>query len=399
MNSVHDKSKAYDRLYDQLKSDAMPLVEELFRSNDGFTDDPSDEILKLKKTFGKKPLRFLQVLQKYYMMATMGQNEYPVAHTSQFMLMAWLLWFRRRKTLSVIDSYKNLYLEKIARFEKMLPQIDFSDNHKHMIKVMMANTLAVFINQPVFKKKNHHEEMHKAFLKGFYVGITYVVADLSLDAGILPDDLKPAFHQRTLDALSGKPVAPHENNLLHFIHVIQQESAKDLPFSENEYIYKILYLLEKAQYEERHLDVDLNKQESIIEKTMLLGLKTHFTLMSIRFNSEKEFQQGMNDGVLWSLYCQLTDDIRDFHQDKREGLTTLFTGFEQGQTAFNPYSFYLHLTHHFSKHYHAKWLYKDFIEYLRRNENPELKALDDEKAAIFIKRLTGIDLEAFEKAH
>ena len=121
--------------------------------------------------------------------------------------------------------------------------------------------------------------------------------------------------------------------------------------------------------------------------------------MSIRFNSEKEFQQGMNDGVLWSLYCQLTDDIRDFHQDKREGLTTLFTGFEKGKTPFNPYSFYLHLTHHFSKHYHAKWLYKDFIEYLRRNENPELKALDDEKAAIFIKRLTGIDLEEFEKSH
>lgn len=399
MNSTHDKSEVYDRLYDQLKSDAMPLVVDLFKANDGFTGDPSQEILKLKKTFGKKPLRFLQVLQKYYMMATMGQNEYPVAHTKQFMLMAWLLWFRRRKTLSVINSYKNLYLEKIARFEKMLPQIDFSDNHKHMIKVMMANILAVFINQPVFKKKKHHEDLHKAFLKGFYVGITYVVADLSLDAGILPDELKPAFHQRTLNALSGKSVEPDDNNLLHFIHVIQQESAKDLPFTENEYIYKILYLLEKAQYEERHLNVDLNSQESIIEKTVLLGLKTHFTLMSIRFNSEQEFQKGMNEGLLWSLYCQLTDDIRDFHQDKREGLTTLFTGFEKGKTPFNPYSFYLHLTHHFSKHYHAKWLYKDFIEYLRRNEHPELKALDDEKAAIFIKRLTGIDLEEFEKSH
>jgi len=225
---------------------------------------------------------------------------------------------------------------------------------------------------------------------GYYIGVNYIISDQILDSQEYTKKDKLEFHNLVQQVLSNGDYSHFSDNRFYaFINRIITDCRLRFPFKENEEFYKILFLLEQSQFEDLCFNYKKGQTEKLIHKSSLVALKTMFSLIAVNLKLSRKLGDNINKSILWSLYCQMTDDIRDINEDTEQNILTLFTINEESRK-FNPYKLYIYLTEKFAKKYYAPWMYSDLLNMLNDSEIHSEVKQDDRKINIFTYKILGL---------
>lgn len=386
-------SNEFKSEYDQLKQVAIQVVKEFYTQHSGFSLDPDPLISRLNRRFGEKKYHFRYIVRKYFTNASFKIGRIPLLtqiKTARFYL---FMIFDRRYS-KIIQQYHDDLIIRLREFHASTPQVSIDEEAiMQMLKIISACTLSTYIEQPLNYGSNRSSELKDAYLLGYYLGISYLLDEYTLDNPQLSGIVKEKFHQEVIKALCDEmPVEfSFENNGINYL---KSNAEKDIPFEKYKDKYRILYLLQRAQYEDHSFRFNDFSDDEIIEKIALIGLKTHMSLYAVQLRQKKSVKETVEEFLLYSLLVQLDDDMRDYFKDKADKVETLFTVNWQN-TAFNPHSLYLSLVDHFChRNRWLKWLYMDYLSHLKKMKNgDDSERLDNYKIRMFIDFLYKFDLK------
>ena len=369
----------------------------MFEQNNNFTGSHIPFIKQTNVEYGEGSLNFYQVLHKYYLIATLGRQIYPFRHIPNIIFLFFLLKFRKASISRIIDYYSDIFEQNLLTLSKMIPKIDIMERRLIWEKSLLAFVLTSFINLNIFNYRKFKKSLEDFFYLGLYVGMGYVVADSVLDSEVYSEQTINEFNEQTLKVLAGfLPKNNHNNELINCIIFIYSGMEKHFPRKNNEYTYKMLYLLEKAQFEDLRYRVDKVDVESIIHKTSLVSLKALLCFLLLQSDKKSNMFNAIESSLLWSLYCQLFDDLRDISEDREANIQTLFTvAFDE--KIFNPNLILTTLTQRFGLKYKANWMYNDLVQVLKDNKSQNTVKHDERKIKIFIEKMYAAILVQKEK--
>ena len=225
---------------------------------------------------------------------------------------------------------------------------------------------------------------------GYYIGVNYIISDQILDSLEYTKKEKLEFHNLVQNVLSDSDYSHFSNGRFYaFINKIITDCKLLFPLEENEEFYKILFLLEQSQFDDLCFNYKKGQTDKLINKSSLVALKTLFSLIAVNLKLSRNLGDNINKSILWPLYCQMTDDIRDINEDTDNNILTLFT-LEEDNHKFNPYKLYIFLTNKFAKKYYASWMYSDLLNMLNDSEIQSEVKQDDRKINIFTYKILGL---------
>lgn len=386
-------SQEFGGEYDQLKQIAIHVVKEFYTQHQGFSSDPDPLISKLNKRFGQKKYRFRYIVRKYFTNASFKIGRIPLLtqiKTARFYL--FMVFDRRYK--KIIQQYRDDLIIRLREFHASTPQVSIDEEAiMQMLKIISACTLSTYIEQPLRYGSNRSSELKDAYLLGYYLGISYLLDEYAMDNPKLSGSVKEKFHQEVIKALCNEMPAEisFENGGINYL---KSNAEKDIPFHKYKDKYRILYLLQRAQYDDHSFRFNDFSIDEIVEKIALIGLKTHMSLYAVQLKQKKSVKETVKEFLLYSLLVQLDDDMRDYFKDKADKVETLFTVNWQN-TDFNPHSLYLSLVDHFCyRNRSLKWLYMDYLSHLKKMKTgDDSESLDNYKIRMFIDFLFKFDLK------
>lgn len=379
--------------YDNLKQIAIDVVSGFYSFHSGFTADHKPKAAELEKRFGNKKYLFRYIVRKYFTNASFKIGRIPFSaqlKTARFYLFMRLDGRYKR----IINDYRTDLVKRLMHFHASVPEVAIDEEAlMQMLKIISACTLSTYIEQPLRYGKARAAELKDAYLQGFYLGISYLLDEYAMDNPQLPLNFKQQFHEEVIQALSNE-IQPENEFKNSSISYLKTSAEKDLPFKKYKDKYRILYLLQRAQYDDHCFKFSDFSDKEVIQKIALIGLKTHMSLYAVQLKQGKSVFETAREFLLYSLLVQLDDDMRDYFRDKADNVQTLFTT-EWKNTGFNPHTLYLALVEHFcDKNHSLKWLYMDYLSHLKKIENNDSgESLDSKKIRAFIDFLYRFNLK------
>jgi hypothetical protein len=382
----------YEMHYQELYERFSKVVYDFIEQNPSPDHSFQQEMDTLKHKYGNFPYRFRYIVQKYYLNVTLELRRIPrlqyVCTIGQFILHK--KYDRRYKKW--VDYYLSLFKKELDSFRGKFPQCIIDEEFvSQIIKVIYACLLSTYIRQPVFRRRHHWKQLDDAFYYGFYIAMLYLLTDDFLDDEKIGNQLKDQFHHSGLDFLAGNLNQEIPDDYIYKAseHVVLRMVEK-FPFEKNELLYRHLFCLQKAQFDDMRCEFEAESFESLKVKTTRLGLKTFLSYVIMLPQWARGGVVFSNDAFLFSLYTQLDDDMRDAIDDRRNNVRTFYS-FPLHAKPFNPYIFALRLIDKFvSKNKDLSWMYADLLKHAHREEHSE--SMDKEKIRVFIRKVVEKDL-------
>lgn len=389
MNQLSNLKK-YTVLYEELYAIAESQLKPLFFENDYFGGMHEQELNHLKTLYRLRKPNFMNVLHKYYLMTTLGLHKFSFNHFFKTLFLVIIINLSYRRFKEVVKFYNDIISREINSLQNLIPEIDLNQKKHQIVKVILANVLTTFIHSNLLFPRKVQIKLEKSFYMGYYIGINYIISDQILDSLEYTQKEKLEFHNLVQQVLSDSDYSHFSDNRFYaFINRIITDCKLRFPFKENEEFYKILFLLEQSQFEDLCFTYKNGQTDKLIHKSSLVALKTMFSLIAVNLKLSIKLNENINKSILWSLYCQMTDDIRDINEDTEQNILTLFTIDEENRK-FNPYKLYIHLTEKFAKKYYAPWMYSDLLNMLNDSEIHSKVKQDDRKINIFTYKILGL---------
>ena len=386
-----NRLKKYNQLYRDLYALAESRINTVFEQNEFFSGDHHPELSYIKNKHQPRNPSFINVLHKYYLMTTLGKYKFSFNHFFKIVFLLFIINIRFRRFKQIVKFYNSVIDREIENLQHFVPEIDISSKKHQIVKVVLANVITKFINTNVLKPKSLMFTMEKMFYMGYYIGVTYIISDQILDSPNYSDSEKKDFHNIVQRVLSNSDYSEFSQcRFYSFVKQVAEDCKSRFPFSDNEAYYKILFLLEQSQYEDLCFNYKRGNKEMLISKSCLAALKTQFSLIAVNQQLCNDLNDNVRESILWTLYCQMTDDIRDINEDKEQNIQTLFT-LDESHNKFNPYKLYIFLSTIFVRKYYAKWMYSDLLNILNDNELYKEVKQDDKKINVFTNKILGLE--------
>lgn len=380
----------YTVLFEDLYAIAETQIKTLFYENDFFGGSHEQELNHIKTKYKTGKPDFLDVLHKYYLMTTLGLHKFSFKHFFKTIFLVIIINLRYRRYKKVVRYYNDIVSREINSLQNLVPEIDLNGKKHQIVKVILANVLTTFIYSKLLFPRKVQFKLEKSFYMGYYIGVNYIISDQILDSTKYTKNEKLEFHNLVQHVLSDSDYSHFANGRFYpFINKIITDCKLRFPYGENEEFYKILFLLEQSQFEDLCFNYKKGETNKLVHKSSLVALKTMFSLIAVNLKLSRKLDDNINNSILWTLYCQMTDDIRDINEDREQNILTLFT-LEEDKYKFNPYRLYIFLTNKFAKKYYASWMYSDLLNMLNDSEIHSKVKQDDRKINIFTNKILGL---------
>lgn len=330
-----------------------------------------------------KPSLF-DILHKYFLIVNFGRNKLSPGQIVNFAFLNFLFVFRRSKLRNIFSYYKS-FIDKNKSGLKEIGGIKIDYNENKLLKIILASVLISFLNNSLTNKRAFLTALDKAFYRGWFIAVNYIVCDQILDSTKFSKKEKFEFHNLTLEKLSGFDIKKSDSVFAPYINYISSILEERISTAEKEKLYSNLYLLEQAQFIDLFYRIKTNQNDYLINKLSMISLKAYFSFCAINFDSNQENNKIENRSLLWALYFQLIDDFRDLNHDKQEGLPTLFT--ENGnvdKSTFDPKYFLENLANFLSDKYSVKWIKQEFKQIESNRIEGKDSGLDEFKISILL---------------
>lgn len=382
--------KKYTVLYEELYAIAETQIKTLFYENDFFSGTHEQELNHIKAKHKPEKPGFMDVLHKYYLLTTLGLHRFSFRHFFKTIFLVIIINLRYKKFKEVVSFYNDIINREINSLEKLVPEIDLIGKKHQIVKFILANVLTTFIYSNLLFPRKVQFKLEKSFYMGFYIGVNYMFSDYILDSLEYTKKDKLELHNLLITILSDGDYSHLSNCRFYaFMDKIITDCKLRFPFKENEEFYKILFLLEQTQFDDLCFNYKKGQTDKLINKSSLVALKTLFSLVAVNLKLGKNLGDKINKSILWTLYCQMTDDIRDINDDRDNNILTLLT-LEEDQHKFNPYKLYIFLSNKFAKKYYAPWMYSDLLNILNDVETHSEIKHDDRKINVFTNKILGL---------
>lgn len=374
-----------------IRQKAAVVIDALFDKNENFCHLDHGYITDLQTKSAQTKYRFKYVVQKYFMNVTFNFQTIPF----KYILPVFDFYFRKKFSSSysaVIDVHNKDFINRCKKIRKLFPDIiSTEEDISQVIKLIMACTLTTYISFPIFSSRR--EQLKKAYLSGFYLGLAYLIGDKHLDSPTTEAHEKNMLHKDILNFLSDpKNYQPQHPLIVAFAQEVIEHFDPEIYRTQ----YDILFYLQKIQFEDLQFQESTASIDVVKEKCINTGLKTFLSLQAVQ-SCGKNFDIDRNFEVnfLYSLLVQLDDDLRDVKKDSEHNIRTLFSH-SYGDENFSPHLLYLAVVKIFvEKNKQLSWLYSDYFLHLENKE--KLRGLDHDKINLFIEKTTSLKLQDIAK--
>jgi hypothetical protein len=387
-NEMEEYREGFAADFEDILRLSRDIVDDFFRQHGDFRTENQDTIKSVLQEYGQKPMRFRNVVRKYFLNVTFDYRRIPW----RYVLPVFSFYAHKKLNKNyrkLVHIYSQDMVARLVEMRRLKPDLIGSEaDFAQVVKLTLATCIQCYIHLPFLKGRNSWNRLHTAYVAGFYLGVAYLISEGILDRWECDDSEREALHVELLRMLRDPAHYSGNNALLEFVASrIAHELPPDRFFQE----YSLLYALQSTQFLDRKFVFRTYGVDEIRERATLLALKSHLSLFAIHaFSKRSNLTDSLRQHLLYSFLVQIDDDLRDAAKDRAEGIRTFFSE-PWRESTFAPHAMYLALVDSLCARYpHLSWLYMDYAHTCLKEGHEQ--SLDHVKLVTFVQKTLHLNL-------